>query len=202
MLVNLAGLPRDAVLLDPFCGSGTVAAEALALGQRTVIASDLEERAVRETEANLAWIAERLKPPGAARVLRAPAEEIDRALVGSRVDGVATEPTLGPPLRGRERAEELRRNLDALAAVYRGALAALARLVPRGAPVVFLLPFYKDRGLALRLRDLLPAGLAPEPLLPARFAHTPGFLFGPNGGLLYGRPDTKVFREILRLRRT
>lgn len=111
MLLNLAAVPRDSTILDPFCGSGTIAAEALALGQKQVIASDLEERAIKETRENIRWTLtdlqrlskQTLKVP--VRILQSPAEEIDRALAGERVDAIVTEPYLGPPLRGRERTD-------------------------------------------------------------------------------------------------
>ncbi len=59
MMINLAGVPKDRRLLDPFCGSGTVLTEALRLGFTDVAGSDLNPEAAKSTVANIEWLKDR-----------------------------------------------------------------------------------------------------------------------------------------------
>lgn len=45
-------------LLDPFCGSGTILQEALILGIKKIIGSDLSQKAIQDSLQNLKWLAE------------------------------------------------------------------------------------------------------------------------------------------------
>jgi tRNA (guanine10-N2)-dimethyltransferase len=51
-LINLAGLRKDEILLDPFCGTGGILIEAGLMGIR-VIGSDIDRRMVEGTKINL-----------------------------------------------------------------------------------------------------------------------------------------------------
>ncbi|OQB06662.1 MAG: DNA methylase [bacterium ADurb.Bin212] len=51
---------NDLVVFDPFCGSGNILMEALLLGCE-VIGSDISEKAVEDTRANLAWLCQNSK---------------------------------------------------------------------------------------------------------------------------------------------
>lgn len=53
MMINLSRAPFNAILLDPFCGSGTILQEALLLGYKHVLGSDRDPLAIKRTEQNL-----------------------------------------------------------------------------------------------------------------------------------------------------
>ncbi len=203
-LLNLAGVPLSATVLDPFCGSGTIVAEALAAGYAKVLASDLEERAVRETRENCEWIRGRMGAKGRLRLELGPAERVDLTFRGEGVDAVATEPYLGPPLKGNEPEARLAAVRAELATTYEETFAALVRLLAAGTPVVFLLPIHRQ-GDRRAFVEVLPAiekmGFTREPLIPERYAHTPGFGLSPRGGVVYRRPGQFVEREIFRFRK-
>ena len=55
LLVNIAGVSKGQVLLDPFCGSGTILGEALLKGV-DCIGVDRNHGSVERTKKNLAWI--------------------------------------------------------------------------------------------------------------------------------------------------
>ncbi|MBU1613152.1 hypothetical protein KKC87_01835, partial [Patescibacteria group bacterium] len=56
IMVNLARVPREAVILDPFCGSGTILTEAMLLGYGNLIGTDSSEKAIEDTKKNMAWM--------------------------------------------------------------------------------------------------------------------------------------------------
>ena len=53
---------QDVVLLDPFCGSGNILIEAAVLGCK-IIGSDISEKAVNNTRANLNWLDQNFQFP-------------------------------------------------------------------------------------------------------------------------------------------
>ena len=69
--------PRNALLLDPFCGTGVVLQEALLMGY-DVYGTDLEPRMIDYSGANLDWLSERFDLSG--REMRLEAGEIGRRI--------------------------------------------------------------------------------------------------------------------------
>jgi tRNA G10 N-methylase Trm11 len=200
MMLHLAGVPISATILDPFCGSGTVATEALALGFKQVIATDLEERAVAETKENSTWMQKVAKTEGNITVIQTPVEHLTKAVSVESIDAIITEPFLGPPLRGSETREFVEKSAENLEKLYLAAFEQFALVLKKGSPVIFILPFFVRPSVGA-FKNLLPElqkmGFVTEPPLPERFQKTKGFTLSPRGGLLYGREDQKVLREIL-----
>lgn len=101
ILVNLSMcLPRS-VLLDPFCGVGTIIQEA-ALMKMKVIGVDRDSWCVKAARANLDWLKKeypsQLKGM-ASTILLGDARKLTNQIETNSVDGIATEPALGPALR-------------------------------------------------------------------------------------------------------
>jgi tRNA G10 N-methylase Trm11 len=61
IMINLANPPKDAAILDPFCGTGVVLQEAMLMGFSTV-GTDLEARMVEYTKKNLDWLNDKFQP--------------------------------------------------------------------------------------------------------------------------------------------
>src|SRR3989339_530659 len=59
ILINLSGGETEDVILDPFCGSGTVVMEAALIGYKNILGSDISEKAVSDTRENIEWIKEK-----------------------------------------------------------------------------------------------------------------------------------------------
>jgi len=56
MMINVSGVDNDKVILDPFCGGGTVLQELLLLGYKNIIGSDISKEMIEDTKANLKWL--------------------------------------------------------------------------------------------------------------------------------------------------
>lgn len=56
MMINLAGPDRHKILLDPFCGSGTILQEAALLNFQKIYGSDQNSQAVKDSQVNLDWL--------------------------------------------------------------------------------------------------------------------------------------------------
>jgi tRNA (guanine10-N2)-dimethyltransferase len=145
MMVNLSETdPIHSTLLDPFCGSGTVLMEASLMGYEKVIGSDISEKAIADTKANLDWLNARRGagiPP--ITLIVSPAQTLS---IAEPVDAIVTETYLGPALHGREHPEFLKQNLANLATLYRDAFGALVRLVKPGGSAVVAFPVMQMKG--------------------------------------------------------
>jgi tRNA G10 N-methylase Trm11 len=143
IMVNLAtGGKSGLTLADPFCGTGTVLAEAIMVGEH-VLGSDTNPEAIPGSESNLKWI---LSTPGIVpttyRLKVADATHFHETFPS--VDAVATEPYMGPLLDERnplslDKIKNIAKGLDKL---YRGAFKSFALSLPRGGRIVMSIPSF------------------------------------------------------------
>jgi tRNA G10 N-methylase Trm11 len=98
IMVNLSFCTAGKILLDPFCGVGTILQEAL-LAKAKVVGLDLNPWCVEAANTNLEWLVTEYGLEEAEyRVLRGDALSLAKK-IGYGVDCIVTEPDLGPALR-------------------------------------------------------------------------------------------------------
>lgn len=201
MLVNLALVHDDQIVLDPFCGSGTVLMEAaLATNAAKIIGSDVESIQVAATERNTTWLVEQeiLTRKDRERIgtMTCDVRKIADHLQGARIDRVVTEGDLGPPLRGFETQKQLDKNREAVEALWRDTLPALHPVLAEHARIVCCWPSFKTaHGLSrVKLDEDLP-GLGYRLINPlAGWDDT-------NAPLIYHREGQHIARRIVVLER-
>ncbi len=99
ILVNLSGCSPGKVLLDPFCGVGTVLQEAL-LMQAKVVGVDVNSWCVKAANENLKWLKKEYKLEDADfRVVQGDIGRLAQKTGQETIDCIVTEPDLGPALR-------------------------------------------------------------------------------------------------------
>ncbi len=184
MMINLARVSADSALLDPFCGSGTILTEAALLGVPTVWGSDVADRAVTQSQQNLAWLAERFPQTKKVNteVKRADVRTLSSAWPKASVDAIVTEPYLGPPRHGNESRPALRKVIGELSDLYLAAFAQFAQVLKPGGRVVIVLPEFVFG------HETMPLPIADD---VARL----GFRLT-SGPHEYSRPDQHVRRQI------
>jgi tRNA G10 N-methylase Trm11 len=205
-LIHVSKEVKDIALLDPFCGSGTILTEALQMGFRELYGSDKNQKAVYDTQKNVDWLREKGFVPaestGHTVLFAADARNLRQHLKLQSIDAIVTEPYLGPPLKGTEKRGELQKTLGELSKLYYECLSAWRPLLKPGAPVVMAMPVFihgiEKHGMSSAGFEQL--GFRTEPLLPSLILSRLGTKETKNHGLLYGRMDQKVWREIVRLR--
>ncbi len=192
MMVNIAGLPKDGVLLDPFCGLGTILQEALILGYENVLGSDISKENIRATRKNLAWIAERqTRSLAHVRTLVQDARSLSKSFTTESIDAIVTEPYLGPVVR-----KSGIKNLDAIIAELSELYCAFFReahsLLKKGGKVVIVLPVW------LEGRDSVALPIIPR-ILSLGFESPPRrtpVTFSNRGSILIVREGQHVGREL------
>ncbi len=138
VLLNLAGLREAQTVLDPFCGSGTILAEALIRSHRC-LGLDSKASRVQDARENLGWLSG--GPKNAGYDIRVgDARDLPRMLRRSKVDAIVTEPLLLPRMEARPKTSTASALIDAAGEVYGDALASMAEVIQPGGRIVIVAP--------------------------------------------------------------
>ncbi len=218
ILINLCGVgakgpsplptPTDGfTLLDPFCGSGTVLTEGINLGITKLIGTDLSDKCISDTKTNVAWMLQQselvetqnfaslhqtkhLKPT--ISIFQTDVRDLRKKINPESIDAIATEPTLGIPLRGHEKKHELEVQAKELKELFIKAFNEFYKILKPGGKIVFVIPRFKYGGEWIRI-DCVEAikriGFNTLPLLPE------------EEFILYARPNQRVGREVWRFQK-
>ncbi|MBD3281970.1 hypothetical protein GF391_04465 [Candidatus Uhrbacteria bacterium] len=189
MMVNLAQTPKDGILLDPFCGSGTILMEAaIATGTKQIIGSDIEQKQIDYTDKNNNWLLrEKIISPAdhkRFRTFTADVRDLKNFLQPKSIDVVVTEGYLGPPLQGDESQKQLEANAKEVQRLWIDTLTALRPLIKKTSLLVIVTPKYTTR------RGSASVDLNPH-------LKTLGYQLSANSvKLAYGRENQFVKRNI------
>jgi tRNA G10 N-methylase Trm11 len=144
IMVNLAFCTSGKVLLDPFCGVGTILQEAL-LGKARVIGVDVNPWCAKATRENLGW----LKKEYALReaeyiVLQGDSRSLTKR-IQQEVNCIATEPDLGPALLQIPTTPYATKIIDKLRPLYHDFLNEAYGTLKHGGRLVLVTPYIKTR---------------------------------------------------------
>lgn len=194
IMVNLSQAQSNDILLDPFCGSGTVLQEALLLGINKVIGSDISNKAVKDTQSNLEWLTSSI-PHLASRfqILHSDIQNLSEKLK-EKVDLIVTEPFLGPPLKGNEPFSRIKKVVQEESKLYLNSFQAFKKILQKEGKIVIIFPIFK-KGKEKQYLPILPT------IEKIGFKIQRDLADNKRGGLIYSRPDQKVLREIFILSR-
>jgi tRNA G10 N-methylase Trm11 len=168
VLLNLSGLRKGQTVLDPFCGSGTILAEAFIRSIRC-LGLDAKTNRVRDARENLGWLVGTVKDKG-YDIRVGDARELPRMLRRSKVDAVVTEPLLLPRIEARPKTSTATDLINRAGEVYGDAFASMAEVLQPGGRIVVVVPVIQTmegeevsmtlegRELGLRLYQPGPVG--------------------------------------------
>jgi len=199
-MVNLASLQGEGIVLDPFCGVGTVLQEASLLGYQT-IGTDIDEGAVDATIKNLNWLREQNPELSSQRIEALDVRSINTRLEKESVDAVVSELDLGPPLSGAEPLSRIMSIERELSGLYSEAFGVLHDVLKTGGRAVVAWPYFYRYQVFISAFDLL-SGMGWKVIRPYERTYDHVFPLSGRGTLLYGRDDQQVFREIILLEKT
>ncbi len=191
IMLNLAQIMnKDALIIDPFCGSGTILSEALLLGYKNLFASDVSFKAITDTRKNISWLRELYKINDVKlKFFVKKVESLSKFVKSGTVSAIVTEPYLGPQ-RGKLEFSSLIKDLEKL---YSLALAEFRQVLVDGGRVVMVWPLYYGTKMinpdymGFRLLDMVPTSLKPSKFIKKQA----------RPSIVYGRPGQKVYREIV-----
>jgi len=191
MMVNLAQLPKEAKILDPFCGSGTYLMEELLLGYKNIVGSDLDIKAVERSKKNLEWQFGDLKIN---------IRSIDALRLGQfykDIDAIITEPFLGSTKLRVMRRDQVLKEREFLEKFYLDVFAQYKKVLKQGGKIVMILPVirYKSEFYYLDIIDKIQKlGFSRLPYCENQ--KELGLNLTERGTIVYYRPKQTVSREI------
>jgi len=193
IMINLSGATKASVILDPFCGSGTIITEALLMGYGHIIGADISTKAISDTKTNIAWIEQNFKSrPVNLKLLNSDATQISKHLAPNSVDAIITEPYLGPQ-RGLFNLEKIIRELERL---YSKSLVEFKKILKPNGKIIMIWPsFYSKRQNIYLNPDL--AGLKIINPIPKNLQTNIFIKLTSRQTIIYGREQQKVWREIM-----
>jgi tRNA G10 N-methylase Trm11 len=145
IMVNLAACTEGQVLLDPFCGVGTILQEAL-LAKAKVIGVDINRWCVKAATRNMEWLKNEYKLENVEyRVLQGDVHKLSQKIGWEQVDCIATEPDLGPALRQVPTTSYALRIARKLEPLYYGLLEEAYKVLKSGGRLVLVSPWIKTR---------------------------------------------------------
>jgi tRNA G10 N-methylase Trm11 len=145
IMVTLAACTEGQVLLDPFCGVGTILQEAL-LAKAKAIGVDINRWCVEAATRNLEWLKNEYGLENAEyRVLQGDVHRLSQKIGWEQVDCIATEPDLGPALRQVPTTSYAVRIAGKLEPLYYGLLEEAYKVLKSGGRLVLVSPWIKTR---------------------------------------------------------
>ncbi len=179
------------VLLDPFCGSGTIVMEAMLLGVGKTIGMDVSEKAVQNAQKNSEWVREKfeLDSNKSFEIKVGDATKLSNSIEKNFVSVIVTEPYLGPQEKVQN-IEKVRKDLEIL---YTKVIAEFGKILKTEGRVVMIWPFFK--GIKNGAINPEITGFKIVNQIPADL----GLKQTQRGTVIYGRKGQRVWREIVTL---
>jgi len=190
-MINLAGLEnKESIIVDPFCGSGTILSEAALMGYKNLFGSDISPKAIDDTYKNLSWLKELYKLENIHHKLMVKnVLNLSKFIKADYADAIITEPFLGPQ-RGMINFKTVIGNLEEL---YSGAICEFHKVLKTGGKVIMVWPsFYGQKPISPNYNGFKIINPVPENLRNNIFLKKTG-----RETIIYGRSGQKVFREIV-----
>jgi tRNA G10 N-methylase Trm11 len=149
-IINMANPTAESVVLDPFCGTGVLLQEALLMGM-DAYGSDLEERMIDYSKANLDWLGEKYDL-GARKYFLAAGDATTTQW--KPFDTIACETYLGRPLVSLPDPATLNKIMTDVDTIHKKFLANVARQTSPGFHMCVAVPAWKTNAGFKHLRTL------------------------------------------------
>ena len=189
IMLNLSS--SRGIVLDPFCGSGTILILAGELNFKKIIGSDISEKAISDSTENLKWYEERFDKKLNYYVFKADIKDlIKEGVEENSIDSIVTEGYLGKPIKGNETEDFIKNQIKELEKLYLDSFDIFAKVLKQGVSVIISMPVYHTKSEDLHLEilsDIEKIGFEIKPLSES------------SKTLIYKRDDQKVYREIVKL---
>ncbi|MCK5466526.1 methyltransferase domain-containing protein [Candidatus Parcubacteria bacterium] len=143
IMINLAQIKKGGVILDPFCGVGTILQEAL-LNDYRVIGSDANGEQIASSKENLKWLETKyiLEYPN-YKIFQADIKGISKKIKQNSIDAIVTESTLGPVYKKVPSKIEIKHNYNLLVKMYLSFFQIAKPILRKKGRLVITIPAYK-----------------------------------------------------------
>lgn len=152
ILINLSQVKENEILLDPFCGVGAIIQEAL-LQNINVVGVDADEKAVKNCNLNISWLKKNYKIDSKYEILNS--NSIKAKL--KKIDGIATEPSLGKLLRKVPSEKEAQKMISNFENLIIAVLNNIKKYLKIEGKIAFTSPFIKtvNKRIGINIRKII-----------------------------------------------
>ncbi|MCX6786035.1 MAG: DNA methyltransferase [Candidatus Komeilibacteria bacterium] len=191
IMINLAQAGPDEVILDPFCGSGTILQEALLMGYKNLIGSDISAKAAEASKNNVSWLKTKYQINiEQVKVYELDVRNLSHKITAESVGAIVTEPYLGEMQASKIRNQ----NLKELASFYCQSLKEFYKVLKPHGTAVMILPVIEGQRMDI-LESVARIGFNLDVLSDSQRPADRSFSEG-RGSIIYGREGQRVEREI------
>ena len=192
MMLNLAQIKNDDIILDPFCGSGTIITEAMAQAYQNLIATDKSDKAVLDTKRNIEWMCRKIDFDIKTNIFQADASILSQIKELKKVDKIITEPYLGPQ-RGMRDFHKIKKELNIF---YSKVIFEFSKIINKQGRIVMIWPIFLYHGKKIFLDPELN-GFKISRIIPEEFLKENNLKLSFRNTIHYGREGQRVWREIV-----
>lgn len=204
IMLNLSQAPKRGIILDPFCGSGTILSEAALQGYQNIVGTDNSSKAVSDSKKNIEWIEKKFKVQSSLQaggqakfeIFQTNVKQLSKKIKPSSIDAIITEPYLGP-----QRAKiDLKKIIPELNQLNTNALKEFYKaLKPNGRVVMIWPEFHITRDVKQVNPDLKGFKII-NPLSESLHKYK-SLKLTSRQTMIYSRPGQRVWREIVVLQK-
>ncbi|MCF7795513.1 methyltransferase domain-containing protein [Patescibacteria group bacterium] len=142
IMINISNTKKDRIILDPFCGSGSLIQELILLNYKNIIGTDISDKAIEDTKKNLEWLKDNTEIKINPKIEKKDVRNLD--FEKESIDIIITEPYLGPndfnPKNIKE-IMEIKRDIEDL---YTEAFKNFKKVLKKGGEVIIVFPIFKN----------------------------------------------------------
>jgi len=206
-MINLANKSKEQLFLDPFCGMGTILEELVLLGYKNIIGTDIQDKAIASTKANLDWLFRNYKFLKRAnyhiRLEKCDVRDLSKIKSFSKVDAIVTEPYLGSSRLRYFHSSQIKNEIEKIESLYLNAFSEFRKILSEEGVIVIIFPIFylrnsffyleildKIKQLGFQRKQFLPPAIAEKATKLLQLKITK------RGSVVYYRPGQTVSREI------
>ena len=200
IMINLARIKKGEIILDPFCGIGTILQEAL-LNDYKVVGSDANGDQIANCKENLEWLSKKyiLEYPN-YKIFQSDMKNITRKIKPNSVDAIVTESTLGPIYKKVPSKAEIGHNYNRFIKMYTGFFQIAKLVLRKNKRIIITIPAYKIKNgeyiTAPFIDRLEKIGYSVISPLDQEFT-AKDIKITNRDSIIYDRPNQIVAREVL-----
>lgn len=186
IMINLVSPKPADLILDPFCGSGTVLQEALLMGYQNLIGSDISAKAIANSQNNLNWLKTKYRLSLAnVKIYELDVRNLEHKIGSGSVDAIITEPYLGEQYKSKVKSQRT----DVLENLYLESFRQFYKVLKPGGKVAIVLPIINGQKMEV-LSAVTKIGFVIDKLNQNE-----------RGSIVYSRDGQRVEREIFLFKR-
>jgi tRNA G10 N-methylase Trm11 len=146
ILINLSSTKPRCIILDPFCGIGTILQEAL-LMDMNIKGVDKNPDCIESSFRNLEWIKKQyhLNIDLEGKLIVGDSCKLSTYIEKNSIDAVVTEPYLGPPLKRKPTKAEAQKILQDIRPLYMKSLKEINKVLKLGRRVSIVFPNFETQ---------------------------------------------------------